>query len=96
MNDETENLEVTEQASTGEDLSESAEEGSGSQIVVQTIDTGTLELYTEQLRDVVDHSFMTTPIDEFTVTEGLLLCILVVMVLGKIGQAIKEGFYWLL
>lgn len=40
--------------------------------------------------------FLTTPLNDYTVTEGLLLCILLFLVLGKIAKIIKEGFYWLL
>jgi len=42
-----------------------------------------------------DRPFLTTPIDDYTVSEGLLLLILLILVLRWIGAAIKEGFYWL-
>ena len=44
---------------------------------------------------VDDRPFMTTPLDDYTVTEGLLLMILVILVIKIIAGAIKEGFYWL-
>ena len=44
---------------------------------------------------VDDRPFMTTPLDDYTVTEGLLLLILVVLIIKIIAGAIKEGFYWL-
>ena len=44
---------------------------------------------------VDDRPFMTTPLDDYTVTEGLLLLILVILVIKIIADAIKEGFYWL-
>lgn len=44
---------------------------------------------------VDDRPFMTTPLDDYTVTEGLLLLILVILVIKIIAGAIKEGFYWL-
>lgn len=39
--------------------------------------------------------FLTTPLEDYTVTEGLLLLILVVLVVMIIAKAVKEGFYWL-
>lgn len=55
------------------------------------------ETYTEVVEVVADdtHYFLTTDFADFTVTEGLLLCIFLVMFLKVIGDAIKEGFYWL-
>lgn len=44
---------------------------------------------------VDDRPFMTTPLDDYTVAEGLLLLILAVLVIKIIADAIKEGFYWL-
>ena len=44
---------------------------------------------------VDDRPFMTVPLDDYTVTEGLLLMILVILVIKIIAGAIKEGFYWL-
>ena len=56
------------------------------------------ETYTEVVEVVADdtHYFLTTNFADYTVTEGLLLCIFLVMFLKIIGGAIKEGFYWLL
>ena len=55
------------------------------------------ETYTEVVEVVADdtHYFLTTDFADFTVTEGLLLCIFLVMFLKNIGGVIKEGFYWL-
>lgn len=55
------------------------------------------ETYTEVLEVVQDdtHYFLTTDFADYTVTEGLLLVILIAMFLKWIGGAIKEGFYWL-
>ena len=55
------------------------------------------EVYTEVLEVVQDdtHYFLTTDFADYTVTEGLLLVILIAMFLKWIGGAIKEGFYWL-
>lgn len=39
--------------------------------------------------------FLATPLEEYTVTEGLLLLILFVLIVKFICKAVKEGFYWL-
>lgn len=106
----TESTEVIEETSTSKETPEEStgteeeeETGTGSStsssetvVVQQTMDTTMLELYTGQIQETVDHPFLSTPLDDYTVTEGLLLLILLVLVLKWIGQAIKEGFYWLL
>lgn len=43
-----------------------------------------------------DRPFLSTPFDEYTVTEGLLLVIVLILFFSKLSQAIKEGFYWLM
>lgn len=43
----------------------------------------------------VDRPFLTTPINEYTVTEGLLLLILLYYVGSSLMGWIKEGFFWL-
>ena len=44
----------------------------------------------------MDRPFLSTPLNEFTVTEGLLLLILVVLVIKILIDIVKEGFFWLL
>lgn len=39
--------------------------------------------------------FMSTPLNEYTVTEGLLLLILLFLVGRSVMGWIKEGFFWL-
>ena len=95
----TTGTETEGETTTEEEEGSSSGSGSssgGSTTVVQVIDLSELELVTGQIYETVDHPFMTTPIDEFTVSEGLLLTILVVLVLDKIRSLLKEGFYWLL
>lgn len=49
------------------------------------------------LVDVADErSFMSTPLNDYTVTEGLLLLILLMMIVKFVAKAVKEGFRWLL
>ena len=46
---------------------------------------------------VIDHRpFLYTPLDDYTVSEGLLLLIVVILFLNMLGRALKEGFSWLL
>ncbi len=44
----------------------------------------------------MDRPFLTTPLNEYTVTEGLLLLILFVLVIKILIDIVKGGFYWLL
>lgn len=45
---------------------------------------------------VVDHRpFFSTPLDDYTVTEGLLLLIFMILFINWLGRALKEGFAWL-
>lgn len=40
--------------------------------------------------------FLTTPFEEYTVTEGLLLTLLLCLFISALVKIVKEGFYWLL
>ena len=53
---------------------------------------GVEELQTEE----DPRPFLTTPLDEYNVTEGLLLCILLCLFFKCLVRIVKEGFYWLL
>lgn len=56
-----------------------------------------MEQYTETIvAEVVDDRlFMTTPIDDYTVTEGLLLLIFLILVLQVVIRFVKGAFWWL-
>ena len=41
------------------------------------------------------HPFLVTPFTDYTVTEGLLLALLLCMVVSAVIKLLKEGFYWL-
>ena len=43
----------------------------------------------------VDRPFMTTPFEEYTVSEGLLLLILLAVFVMWCVKIVKGGFYWL-
>ena len=40
--------------------------------------------------------FLTTSFEDYTVTEGLLLAVLLSLFVSALVKLIKEGFYWLL
>ena len=40
--------------------------------------------------------FLTTPFEEYTVTEGLLLTLVLCAFISAVVKILKEGFYWLL
>ena len=50
-----------------------------------------------QIAEVVTtpRPFLETPLDEFTVSEGLLLCILVVMIINALVRMVRGAFFWL-
>lgn len=60
-------------------------------------ETGTETDTTEVVEVVVfeDRPFLTTPLNEYTVTEGLILLILLFLVGRSVMGWIKEGFFWL-
>lgn len=40
--------------------------------------------------------FLTTPFEDYSVTEGLLLAVLLCIFARSVIKILKEGFYWLL
>ena len=50
----------------------------------------------ENMETTVVHSALETPFEEYTVTEGLLLLLLVLLVVFQCVKMIKGGFAWLL
>lgn len=65
---------------------------------VETLDSGadTAAETTEIVVVEPDRPFLTTSLNDYSVTEGLLLCILLVLLLKWVAGVIKEEFYWLL
>lgn len=51
---------------------------------------------TVEVLEVSERDFLTTPLDQFTVTEGLLLLIVLILIFKELAKELKEGFYWLL
>lgn len=55
-----------------------------------------LEEESEGSEEVIeDRYFLTTPFEEFSVSEGLLLCIVLVIIIKGFISLVKEGFRWL-
>lgn len=69
---------------------------SDTSVIVEEI-LGDTSAETEVLAEVVepDRLFLTTPFDDYTVTEGLLLMILLLSVVLLCVKMIKGGFFWL-
>ena len=42
--------------------------------------------------EVTDRPFLSTPIDDYTVTEGLLLVIAFLLIVGFVGRLIRGAF----
>lgn len=51
---------------------------------------------TVEVVEVPERDFLTTPLDDYTVTEGLLLLIVLILFFSKLSKVLKEGFYWLM
>lgn len=49
----------------------------------------------ETIQKAVDHPLMTTPFDDYTVTEGLLLLLLLSVFVAACVKLLKGGFAWL-
>ena len=50
----------------------------------------------EMIQGTVEHPALETPFEEYTVTEGLLLLLLVLVIVSWCVKMIKGGFSWLL
>lgn len=71
------------------DLESTSEESSGDTVIEATIPEPM------QVTIVDTRPFLTTPFEEYTVTEGLLLIILLVIVVSKVIKFAKGCFAWL-
>ncbi len=66
---------------------------------VLTVEETTGETEAAELAEIVEvdveRPFLSTPLNEYTVTEGLLLLILLFLIGRSVMGWIKEGFFWL-
>lgn len=55
----------------------------------------TQQILQEIRQEVTAHPLLTTPFEDYTVTEGLLLLLLLAVFLSWCGKMIRSGFSWL-
>lgn len=54
-----------------------------------------LQTSLEAIQESVDHSFLTTPFEDYTTTEGLLLVFLILLFLCFCAKLLRGAFSWL-
>lgn len=93
-----------EDADPDEPASEnSAEEPGEGDLFLPEVDTGPMEIkgmdklltYAETIQQTLDHPALTTSFQDYTVTEGLLLLILLAAFAAACIKILKGGFSWL-
>ena len=57
--------------------------------------TGAIEGYTETMAQTLDHPALTTPFEDYTVTEALLLFLLLSVFISACARMLRGGFSWL-
>jgi len=68
------------------------------EIVVESLDPASTEEEITEVVEVVgveDRPFLTTNFEDYTVTEGLLLLVLLFGIVMACIKLLKGGFYWL-
>lgn len=86
-----------------EDPEQLPEDSSSSDDFFMEVDTGPLEIkgmdkllkHAETIQQTLDHPLMTTSFQDYTVTEGLLLLILLAAFAAACIKILKGGFQWL-
>ena len=58
-------------------------------------DTGKIEEYTGTVVQILDHPAFTTPFEDYTVTEALLLFLLLSVFLTTCARMLRGGLSWL-
>lgn len=79
------------------------EEGDQTDVPFMEVDTGPMEIkgmdklltYAETIQQTLDHPALTTSFRDYTVTEGLLLLILLAAFAAACVRILKGGFSWL-
>ena len=57
--------------------------------------TDAIEGYTETIVQTMDHPALTTPFEDYTVTEAFLLLLLLYLFLSSCARMLRGGFSWL-
>ncbi len=76
-------------------ISEEQEETSSAPVLSAPADQEELQAHLENIETVVSHPFFTTVFADYTVSEGISLLILLVLLLSFLIKCIKEAFSWL-
>lgn len=85
------------------DADELPEENDQTGNIFMEVDTGPMEIkgmdklltYAETIQQTLDHPALTTSFQDYTVTEGLLLLILLAAFAAACIKILKGGFQWL-
>lgn len=86
-----------------EETEQLPEDGDQTDDPVMEVDTGPMEIkgmdklltYAETIQQTLDHPALTTSFQDYTVTEGLLLLILLAAFAAACVRILKGGFSWL-
>lgn len=95
--------EATTEDPSPEETEQLPEEGDQTDAPVMEVDTGPMEIagmdklltYAETIQQTLDHPALTTSFRDYTVTEGLLLLILLAAFAAACIRILKGGFQWL-
>lgn len=88
---------LAEQEDAAEEVPEASPSPEPTPGPVEVVGTDeTIQLLESIQEDVTPHPFLSTPFDDYTVTEGLLLLILLLFFIAGCIKLLKEGFSWLL
>lgn len=88
---------LAEQEDAAEEVPEASPSPEPTPGPVEVVGTDeTIQLLESIQEDVTPHPFLSTPFDDYTVTEGLLLLILLLFFIVGCIKLLKEGFSWLL
>lgn len=95
----TESAEMQPPVETSPAIVENTEEP-----LVEAVESGPMEIvgmgqvlaHLQTLTSTADHPLLETPFDEYTVTEGLLLILVLLIVVSWCVKMVKGGFSWLL
>lgn len=79
------------------------EQNEGTTVINYNVDTSGIESRLDTITEIITemhdttvHTAMDTPIEEYTVVEGLLLLLVVCVVVSWVAKIIRRGFSWLL
>lgn len=62
---------------------------------IEVVGMDKLLKYTETIQKTMEHPMMTTPFEDYTETEGLLLLLLLSIFVSACAKLLKGGFAWL-